>query len=136
MLNCSLAFGNSFFTVYTWLILLQWNGCPFFTLWEIFSSLCCMCASPFGSWSWLTEPGQPRCHRACHFPNSTPTFSTSGCLWASDIFPRGGNVSFKLVYPCVLLFSHLWFSMYFLVTLFDDVFFACIDLVRCFLHGL
>lgn len=86
---------------------LQWNGHSFLSLWEIFSYLCCMHASRYGSWIWTTKCSPSRFWN-CNIPNSAPNFSTSSHVWASHIFTWGGNVK---LYPFFSTLSYLLNSL-------------------------
>ena len=86
------------------LLFFQWNGCSFFTMWKIFSCLCCLHAAPYGSWSWFTNACPSRYWNR-NFSYSTPNISSPSYVRASHIFPGGGNVKFYPTFTMHLILS-------------------------------
>lgn len=70
---------------------LQWNGSSFFSMREIFSSMCCMCFSSWWDRSWTADTSPTR-FRACNFPDSTPCHNKPSHLRASCVFSPKGKV--------------------------------------------
>ena len=77
------------------LLILQWNGCPFFPVWTIFGSLCCMFAASNRRWPWQPIAFALWVGRGWIITNSAPTSLSPSYLWASGLFAWGGDVIFS-----------------------------------------
>ena len=77
------------------LLILQWNGCPFFPVWTISGSLCCMFAASNRRWPWQPIAFALWVGRGWIITNSAPTSLSPSYLWASGLFAWGGDVIFS-----------------------------------------
>lgn len=78
---------------------LQWNGGPFFTLWEIFGCMCCMRASSNWNWSRFIDTSTSRFLGGGYVPDQTPHLFAPSLVRASYILPWRSNVKLQPVHP-------------------------------------